>query len=122
MQLTRDEAIRKCRDMWNWIADETEKRKFVVKKHEYFEDGDEEPLNYCFLCEYVAARRCEKCPIDFGSWGNVACEDLDSPYCWWKVEAERNNWQEAAKLAREIANLPEREDETWGLLKMKSEC
>ena len=30
--MTREEAIENHRKMWNWIADETEKRKRKVKK------------------------------------------------------------------------------------------
>ena len=119
MKLTREEAIKKTRDMWNWIADETEKRKYVVHKGEYFTEN-EKPFVYCacYLCEYSlegTGMRCvEKCPLNFGGTMQYACERvLDSPYSSWKAEAyftEKGNWKRAAKYARQIANLPERED------------
>ena len=36
MGLTKSEAIANHRKMWNWIADETMKRKCKVEKWDYF--------------------------------------------------------------------------------------
>ena len=120
MELTRKEAIQKCRDMWNWIADETQKRGRVVKKEEYFlEHGFEEPEHDCYLCEYTAqedeGRRvdCYMCPFNFGVDGRYACENPETPYKkWWYAitNMEESTIAEIADFARQIANLPEREE------------
>ena len=125
MQLTREEAIANHRKMWNWIADETERRKVPVLKHEYFNFvGLAHIHNSCFCCEYTRNKAykvdCSFCPIDFDSKASFyMCErkyfafDYKGIYALWvdKVSEKENfDWQNAAKLAREIANLPERGD------------
>ena len=118
MFLKRKAAIQMTRDMWNWIADETEKRQRIVLKIEYFiENKIPSVFCDCFLCEYALEEkgmRCvDKCPLNFGGTMKYACEYvLDSPYRDWKTEAYvlvPGNWKRAAKYARRIANLPERE-------------
>ena len=131
MKLTKAEAIQKCRDMWNWIADETERRNCVVDKEEYFvEHGMEENevVNGCYLCEYDFAgnpefKTCHFCPIDFGEVeeydeegcrNNPCIDALDSPFRKWNIQMGRcwavnGEYDILAKFAREIANLPERE-------------
>ena len=37
MKLTLKEAVDNFREQWNWIADETLRRKYRVQKHSYFE-------------------------------------------------------------------------------------
>lgn len=122
MGLTRKEAIQKCRDMWNWIADETEKLGRIVKKEEYFEKhGLQVPEHYCYLCEYTLDEDdfdcrtvdCWECPLNFGVEGRYACENPESPYKqWWYAitNLEESTIAEIAGLAREVANLPEREE------------
>ena len=39
MKLTKSEAVRLHRKMWNWIADETEKRKEKGVNAEMFDEG-----------------------------------------------------------------------------------
>lgn len=95
MQLTRAQAIKKFRDMWNWIADETEKRDHFVSKEKYFDENNETPvLHGCYLCEYADQRkplgnRCIVCPIDFDvnkeGYVSTPCIDYDhSPYNKWR--------------------------------------
>ena len=113
MKLTKKQAVKEHRKMWNWIADETERQKRKVSKEDYFNAHPEyemRPLLDCFCCEYDdqhELRNCRYCPVlwntenhrcywngtVFGSWGSTeSCE-----------------WNNAALYAREIANLPERE-------------
>ena len=125
---TREQAITKHRQRWNWIADETIKRKRRIIKMDYFNENldknEEPPLAGCYACQYSAEQRgiisfsknmCQFCPIDWHS---------DSPYamCMNKDEhsfrsntfaawSETNNWKKAAELARQIAELPERKEE-----------
>lgn len=122
MKLTREEAIENHRKMWNWIADETEKRKRKVKKIEYFY---EHMLDFCFVncycCQYVYGddgdyavlfTKCDLCPIEWGVKTNdcicdESCLNGESLFCKF-VNTYSDDYKNAAKYAREIANLPER--------------
>ena len=113
MKLTREEAIRKHRELWNWIADETERQQDFVSKEEYYYEHPEvtQPLNLCFCCQYVDERSdynasdcLALCPI---KWKSGHCENFGTEYREWR---HAEDWLEAAKYARIIANLPERSD------------
>ena len=79
MKLTFDEAIENHRKMWNWIADETEKRQKAVTKEEYFKQNKlKSVFCECYCCQYAfdnseimrredKCRDCEICPIDWGA-------------------------------------------------------
>lgn len=107
--MTKEEAIRKHRILWNAIADETEKRRYPVDKPEVFRKyfvGEKIPLNYCFLCEYnrYNVNDCDNCLLERNkeeSW--TSC--LGGLFIEW---CSADSWQECARIAREIANLPER--------------
>ena len=106
MTLTKEQAIENHRKMWNWIADETLKRKRVVRKDEYFiEKGISVVQCWCYCCEYSTDNSyidCDKCPIQ---WKNGLCEAGE--YDDWRAACFKENYKKAAKLARIIANLPE---------------
>lgn len=128
MSLTKQQAIEKHRQMWNWIADETLKRKCKIIKMDYFNENldknEEPPLVSCYACQYSAEQRgiisfsenmCQFCPIDWHSDSSCTmCMDKDehsfynNTFAAWN---ETNDWKKAAELAREIAELPEREEE-----------
>lgn len=112
--LTKKEAVRKHRAMWNWIADYIEKKKegkcIPELKFMYLEEQDETPSCSCYCCEYnnqLVDDDCEFCPVIWGS--NSGCYDEKSPYkrCLYEMD-----WQKQADLARQIADLPEREDDS----------
>ena len=117
MELTFEEAIENHRKMWNWISDETEKRKRIITKEHYFKENKiiEDVFERCFCCEYggqkanryLGTDKCEFCPL---YWGVDNCEEENSPYENWKdcQKIDFLNWKLAAKYAREIANLPAR--------------
>ena len=120
MKLTREEAIANHRKMWNWIADETERLERVVSKSEYFQkhsiSHNEAPHNGCYCCGFDLQFRslplCGACPINWGVNAEIkSCSDENSPYRKWVIAKHFfNDWKSAAKLAREIANLPERKE------------
>lgn len=120
MKLTREEAILWHRKMWNWIADriEEEKRDQYIEglKEEYCDrEGFDDIENYCFCCEYTKTRCiCDYCPIEWESEvEDFMCLDRYEEYdCEGLYLLCRNesDWREKAKLARQIANLPERQD------------
>lgn len=112
MKLTKQQAIEGHRKMWNWIADEIERRKRVCiiidLKMQYCGDNDLALKNGCFCCEYNDRDyQCVKCPLDWGK-GKHCATDKHSLYT--RV-VHADTWQEQADLARQIANLPERKDE-----------
>lgn len=116
MELTREQAIAEHRKMWNWIADEIEKENHVFDIEELkdlylgvFKKMSICPIERCFLCEYSMEQlnktgngvTCDHCPVikadGYGCLGGLHYEVCRS-----------YTWQEQAKLARQIANLPER--------------
>lgn len=111
MILTREEAIENHRKMWNWIADETEKRKKAVFTEDYFiEHNLNSCFLYCYCCHYNKyinrSPNCETCPVEWGGETGI-CTDKDSPYFRFSL-THYYDYKNAAKYAREIANLPER--------------
>lgn len=124
--MRREEAIKDFRNMWEWMADKTEELKRKVSKIDYFMAHDfddlEIPMRFCFLCEYADDQflykggnvDCEYCPIDFGFVRCTGAGETEdgvplSVYDRW-YWCEREDWQEAARLCREIARLPEKGD------------
>lgn len=116
MKITLKEAVDNFRKQWNWIADETLKRKRQVKEFEYFDEQVSVelsiPYNECYLCQFSGVERlvdqCTKCPVEWsGEIGNCydkdALDDHASLYGRWEMTTD---YIEAANLAREIANLP----------------
>lgn len=126
--LSKEQAIKEHRKMWNWIADETLKRQEIVTKEDYMKEvflkespDNKIPSLYCFCCEYVDQLNqkgfsCKFCPL---IWDNdypnsMFCSILGSIYLIWLdfCNSHANTYYiKASKLAREIANLPEREDD-----------
>lgn len=117
MKLTREQAIAERRKMWRWIAEEIENRRRCVDlricKGRYLAEkkyGEIRPINDCFLCEYDfqdqfdKSKPCQKCPVKVKKEGEGCLGGL-----YYKVK-RADTWQEQAALARQIAELPERED------------
>ncbi|MFR2774757.1 MAG: hypothetical protein ACLTBR_02885 [Anaerostipes sp.] len=119
---TKQEVIKKHRDMWNWIAGETEATGDLINEGDYFDemripDGDRPKCN-CYCCKYVEQKNdaryrinCKYCPLDWKS-------DCDEYMCLDKERvgdssglfsrwSDTYNIEERAELAREIANLKE---------------
>lgn len=108
--ITKEEAVRKHRELWNMIADKTEETNdFVTKRGSgYFDDYSEAdvPLNNCFCCEFDESLEhgsaCNMCPL----WWD------DGNNCY---EAEYEKWNESESIedriayAQMIAELPEAE-------------
>lgn len=79
MKLTREQAIKEHRKMWNWLAEHPEKWK-----NDYFEIHHEQLghiNNDCFLCEYDYQNEgkycCEECIIDWGDTGGCMSTTSD---------------------------------------------
>lgn len=126
MELPKEKAIEEHRKMWNWIADELEKpetRQSKENVHDlkvrYCNANDLNLRNDCWCCEYdkqFSDYTCVHCPL---LWG-TECE-TDAYYCendeddgsWWHSHqlAKDGEYEGASIVARQIANLPEKESE-----------
>lgn len=132
MQSIKEEAIKRHRLMWNWIAEETLKRNDIITEEDAIEH-----FNWVFVsahswcCDYALTKlrkvrlqgpfngsKCLFCPINWGE-KNSFCMNISSPFRAWTRIVDKfcygeGDWydiQDAAKYAKEIANLPEREME-----------
>jgi len=120
--MLREEAIKKHRAMWNWIAEQILNHVHTMNigslKAEYIGMQGEDTLemhkhNNCYLCHYTDIN-CRSCPL---SWptnaANFKCEvgyyDMGL-YSRCANMTNTGNWRLQAELAYEIANLPERGD------------
>lgn len=135
MNISREEAIRKHREMWNWIAEQYEngvtvpvdclKAKFVKEHY-----PNDDPDSKCYCCEYAGKTlnpvygspkyNCEKCPLEWPSNEKFfTCVyktrglEMDGLYgkitCY--TDPTMGTYKKAVTIAREIANLPERKIE-----------
>ena len=110
LNLTKEEAIRNHREMWNWIADQNIKGYTGVwLKKQYLRNIGIDPFTViarCFCCNYVRDNcdsNCSKCPL---IWGEKLTDDcVNGIYGEWTREKDSFK---AAQIAREIANLKER--------------
>lgn len=104
--MTKQEAIEKHRKMWNWLADNPGK-----SKSDYLEIY--EPivwlLNDCYLCEY-ANDNCDDCPLQ---WPHNECSTHEQNGLfdeWIKEMVCYEDYVRAAEIAKQIAQLPEKEE------------
>ena len=108
----RKKAIKKHRKMWRWLAENPGKGKL---SYLMLYDPKADLERDCYLCEYainkampyeiIISRYCNHCPLH---WNGSECNSYFSLYADWFHS--KLNSEERAKLARQIAELPERKD------------
>ena len=116
-ELTREEAIRRHRTMWNWLADQAET---TGKLHSKFNailalwpDEDWIPRLECWMCELAGG--CYDGSTCALVWPNGRCAPphigKGNKYLFsdWTLAQYVGDTKGYINLAREIANLPERE-------------
>lgn len=110
--MTKQEALTKHRTMWNLIADMIEAgeiydnvMKYKIEAWKKMKEGYS-PIWLCYCCDY--AKDCSECPVIWGSSKEKLCGNAE--YRLFEVSLIRGNYIKAASIAREIANLPEREE------------
>jgi hypothetical protein len=103
--MNKQEAIFKHRSMWDWLSRHPEKDKSDFMNAFSISP---QPTEDCFLCQYATENRPWDCKRDcLLLWpGGESCQ---------RGEALFNKWSQAtdslrAKLARQIRDLPEREE------------
>ena len=118
MFLAKRKAIRQHRRMWRWIYRETLKRKRKVAREEYFSENkiEEDIFNNCYCCEFdfeFDNHICRACPLNWGSYVETTkCADKyerNDREGLWAQWNNTMNWRKAAKFAKQIAKLPERD-------------
>lgn len=130
-----EDAIKKHRDMWNWISSEILRTKRSHMPNQYISGisdstAEEIPFNYNYICEYVISNNkkldCSKCPLqwndqDTGEFreafpGIMACAArcnkkapklLFYAICAGKDELTPEEALNASKYAKEVADLKE---------------
>jgi hypothetical protein len=133
-KLTKHEALDKHRIVWNKIAELLEEsskshkgylfitsyKELAMKEVGLLEDY---PASNCYCCEYnnqynkgeysyssrLLYHHCENCPIMWSKTKDDRCYSVGSLWKKLKKDLKNGEWKVAADLARQIANLPERE-------------
>ena len=119
--LTRKEAIRKHRVMWNWIADAIENDEHPEFTHLkqyaslYIEQHEKDPIRAeCYLCEYVYYQRdkgCKHCPLRWIDLQGFRCDSCISAYSIYNIAIRGFNTlnkQQIIDFVRTISNLEEK--------------
>lgn len=132
--LTKEECVRRHRLLWNYVADqilEQEKVPWNCKKEAFEHFGWSVPIgsifSYCWGCYYDSMKRLEMvddpkyikesevktCPYCLFNWTsdeNNFCGKHNTLFDRFMRSKRVDNWEEAARIAREIANMPVREN------------
>lgn len=131
MKLTKKRAIEEHRKMWNWIAEQYENetdilfelhnverlKDYYIRLH-FNELSDLEMTSNCFCCVYDDQYHydCSNCPLEWESNDNyMPCIQMgDEPglfeivYVLTRSTFLKESIEFCGKIARKIANLPER--------------
>lgn len=125
MKLTKEEAIRRHRMMWEWIGDETLRTHKCVDKIDAFKHFgwlSEYVESWCWCCKYTCetdtSGGCNHCPIEWTSkTDHVQCVRFEKNeyvhnglFSIWCRAAKNKDWRTAAYYALYISMLPERKD------------
>lgn len=135
--LTKEECVRRHRLLWNYVADqilEQGKVPWNYKRKAFEHFGWSVPIgsifSYCWGCYYNRMKRlemvddpkhinesevndCPYCPYCLFNWtsdGNNFCGQHNTLFGRFMDSMAIDNWENAARIAREIANMPVREN------------
>lgn len=116
-KLTFTQSVEMFRKHWNTIADMTpEEMKgcettIKIKRIALEKIGINEDLSFCcFCCEYAneSGISCDRCPIRWSEQLNNCTGRGDGEYAIFVKAINRGEYEQAAEIARKIANLPAR--------------
>lgn len=116
--INKELTIENHRKMWNWIAKQfknpnrnLEDTSIMVLKEEYLEKYDPKNIsitNSCYLCEYDDTPDCSFCPLE---WPSGSCIEYNRGlFSLIRKEHDNKNWDMCARLAKQIADLPEKKE------------
>lgn len=120
--LSKEEAIKRHRMMWEWMSEQSLEQKKVVTKKDAFEHFGWDTNNVahmCWCCEYAMQRNtkkqitqdtvCINCPLE---WPNERCSTgIDSGYYdIWIDDKNKNDYEMASLMALKISKLYENMD------------
>lgn len=130
MKLTKEEAIRRHRMMWKWIANETLRRRRCVRDWEAFDHFRWDyyaAFEHEWCCEYAGRaakadgekiQTCRYCPIRWNIYSEHAtCVNppdhnvvypLSGLLAYWSFAVNKEDWRTAAYYALYISMLPEK--------------
>jgi hypothetical protein len=105
--------IENHKKLWDWIIEETNKRKKKVNKDDYFEKYSQHlkkvPKNKCFLCEYAEKNKrkenyhiCDYCLASY-----CFCFSNDDHDELYELFTKATNWKKSIKLAEKIRDIIE---------------
>ena len=108
----RKKAIEKHRKMWRWLAEHPDKGKL---DYLLMHDPHARLINNCYACHYAARNYnplsyydnlCNHCPLD---WDGRECSKnhVLTLFDEWFIS---ESYEKRTAAARQIAELPERED------------
>jgi hypothetical protein len=127
-EMTEQECLEKCRDMWRWLAEYPKSKNIYFNEHK--ELLKDRPVHDCYACKYAEEQMClldpdgDKSKCEFclllDLWGNrdlrySCCEKLGSPYSewneaidWLNFNGDSSHHEEAIKAnATKIADFCE---------------
>ena len=105
MELTKEEAIRLHRELWDWLSKNPKKEKWEWPGWENFDEHWTRRNMFCFAC--AGSDCCDACLID---WPGVDCcnaEEDDDKGLFSLWDRCKNN-SERTRLAEQIRDLPVR--------------
>ena len=118
MKLTKEEAIKRHRELWGWLAENPMKEKTDWPGWERYDAA----LNDCFLCEYVLKSQkndsnglsiCDYCPVEFketnGYPKGTVGYCLGGLFSRWDRAIEP---KERSRIASLIRDLPEKKEQS----------
>lgn len=124
MTLTKEEAIRRHRMMWEWIGNETLRLHECVDKIDAFNHFGwltDYVESWCWCCEYSntidTSGSCDHCPVAWPSKANrITCVHFGANeykrnyglFSIWCRALASKDWRTAAYYALYISMLPER--------------
>ena len=112
--MDKREALMKCRDHWEWIAENSDKGTPDQIKGRYFREHrisiEERPDSGCYCCEFNnqedTSRECRQCPLAGYAWRKrfLGCIQPGTDYTAWVRAVLNRDGEMARYYALEIAD------------------
>ena len=114
--MDKREALIKCRDHWEWIAENSDRGTPDQIKGLYFQEHgiEEHPDSGCYCCEYNnqmgMSENCSHCPLAGYVWKRrfLACIHPSTDYMGWVRAVFNRDGEVANYYALEIADACKR--------------